>query len=118
MIRKRELENELCVLCDNKYKGAQIRSKAKWIVEGEKNTSYFLGLESKHQTSNVIKEVLRNDGECVKSDNEILGEMCLFYETLYSSNHVWTLLMAYVILEMMKKTCVIYFLPYKNVKML
>ena len=88
MIRKRELENELCILCDNKYKGAQIRSKAKWIVEGEKNTSYFLGLESKHQTSNVIKEVLSNDGKCVKSDDEILGEMCLFYETLYSSNHV------------------------------
>ena len=44
MIRKRELENELCILCDNKYKGAQIRSKAKWIVEGEKIQHIFLAL--------------------------------------------------------------------------
>ena len=40
MIRKRELENELCTLCDNEYKGVQIRLKAKWIAEGEQITSY------------------------------------------------------------------------------
>ena len=40
MTRKRSLENELNTLCNNKYKGAKIRSKARWVEEGEKNTGY------------------------------------------------------------------------------
>lgn len=49
MIRKKELENELHALYEIKSKGAQIRSRAKWIDEGEKNSSYFLRLENRHQ---------------------------------------------------------------------
>ena len=54
MNRKRELEDRLSELYDKKCKGAQIRSRSKWINEGEKNTSYFLNLEKRHQSSNVI----------------------------------------------------------------
>ena len=57
-----------------KTKGAQIRSKAKWVNEGEKNTKFFLGLEKSHQTFNVIKELKTSDGKIAKSENEILGE--------------------------------------------
>lgn len=45
MNRKRELETQLSYLIDKKANGAQIRSRAKWIQEGEKNTNFFLGLE-------------------------------------------------------------------------
>ena len=31
MNKKRELKSELSELCDNKFKGAQIRSRAQWI---------------------------------------------------------------------------------------
>ena len=88
MTRKRSLENELNTLCNNKYKGAQIRSKARWEEEGEKNTGYFLSLEAKHQTANVIREVVCDDGKRVNTDNEVLGEMCNFYKKLYSSNSI------------------------------
>jgi hypothetical protein len=54
MLRKTELETQLDELYKNMAKGAQIRSKARWINEGEKNTSYFLRLENKHQAQ-VIK---------------------------------------------------------------
>ena len=37
----KELEAELDDIHDKRTKGAQIRSKAKWIEDGEKNTSYF-----------------------------------------------------------------------------
>ena len=50
----KELEAELDDIHDKRTKGAQIRSKAKWIKDGEKNTSYFLRLEKQHQSSNVI----------------------------------------------------------------
>ena len=51
------LYTNLNELYDKKIKGAQIRSKAKWIESGEKNTKYFLNLEKQNQTSNVIKEL-------------------------------------------------------------
>ena len=51
MNRKRDLESQLSNLYDKKTKGAQIRSRAKWVQEGEKNKNFFLGLEKK--TSNT-----------------------------------------------------------------
>ena len=39
--KKAPLESELDSLYDNKAKGAQIRSKIKWIGKKEKNTKYF-----------------------------------------------------------------------------
>ena len=75
-------------LCDNKSKGAQIRSRAQWIEKCERNTSYFLSLEAKHQSSNIIKELVNEDGVSFKSDNKILGEMCNFYEKLYTSRNI------------------------------
>lgn len=36
MNRKRELENQLNNLYDKKAQGAQIRSSAKWVSDGEK----------------------------------------------------------------------------------
>ena len=61
--RKQYLENQLGELYNVKTKGAQIRSKAKWVNEGEKNTKFFLGLEKSHQTFNVIKELKTSDGK-------------------------------------------------------
>ena len=37
-------EIKLEQLYDTKAKGAQIRSRVKWVEEGEKNTKFFLGL--------------------------------------------------------------------------
>lgn len=84
MNRKRELENQLNNLYDKKAQGAQIRSRAKWVSDGEKNTKYFLSLEKKHQTLNVIHEVL-GENNFLTEDDDILGEMCDIYENLYSS---------------------------------
>lgn len=49
MNKKRDLESQLNILYDKKATGAQIRSRAKWINEGEKNTKFFLGLEKNIQ---------------------------------------------------------------------
>lgn len=87
MIRKKELENELEALYKIKSEGAQIRSRAKWIDEGEKNSSYFLRLENKHQSKNVINKV-SNAGSTFVKTNDILNELCKFYENLYSSKDI------------------------------
>ena len=41
MLRKRDLEKELSDLCDEKFKGVHIRSRARWIEKGEKKFKIF-----------------------------------------------------------------------------
>ena len=81
-------ENELDELYNSKAKGSQVRSRAKWINDGEKNTKFFLGLEKSHQTSNVIDELKIDNGNTLKTDNEILCQMCSYYEKLYQSKSI------------------------------
>lgn len=87
MIRKKDLENQLDNLYEIKAKGAQIRSRARWLDEGEKNTAYFLRLENKHQSHNVINRVKIND-ELFCKTGDILNQLCKFYENLYSSQGI------------------------------
>ena len=49
-IKKKEVEQ----MYVSKAYGAQIRARAKWVEEGEKNTNFFLSLENKRQTGNRI----------------------------------------------------------------
>ena len=42
-----DLEHKISKIYENKAKGAQVRSREKWVELGEKNNSYFLGLEKK-----------------------------------------------------------------------
>ena len=88
MNRKRFLEAELDNLCNKKAKGAQIRSRYKWVTDGEKNTKYFLGLEAKQQSSNVIREIKSDGNDSITSQSDIMGEMCSFYEKLYTSKNI------------------------------
>ena len=41
-------QNNLDKLIENNAKGATIRSRARWMEYGEKNTKYFLGLEKRN----------------------------------------------------------------------
>ena len=87
MNRKREIERELDKLIDYKIKGAQIRSKAKYIVDGEKNTNFFLSLEKKHQVNNTIREIKTGQGR-VCENGDILNAMCDFYSNLYETKNI------------------------------
>ena len=52
-----ELENEISKIYEQKAKGAQIRSREKWFELGEKNNSYFLGLEKQRQVRKSINKL-------------------------------------------------------------
>jgi len=83
--QKEVLEREMSFYLANKAKGAQIRSKAQWIEEGEKSTAYFLRLEKHHQVTNMIKTLYNNEGELVHGSENTLSIMKAFYEDLYRS---------------------------------
>nr|CAB3264534.1 pol-like protein [Phallusia mammillata] len=63
-------------------KGAMIRSRARWVENGERNSKYFLNLEKRHSAKKSI-EKLNIDGVTNTDQNTILNELVLFYEQLY-----------------------------------
>lgn len=67
----------------NRFKGQCIRSRAKWIEEGEKPSKYFINLESRNYTCKIIPMVEREDGSHTTSEVEILNGTKTFYEKLY-----------------------------------
>jgi len=67
-----------------------IRSKAKWVEEGEKPTNCFLNLENRNFVSKckLVLKVKKDNGVHVIRSNqeEILDEIKQFYEKLYCNN--------------------------------
>ena len=80
-----QLKREINEFYEYKSKGYQIRSRAKWVEQGEQSTSYFLRLEKKHQVYNQIDTLMSDNGQMARTNEEILKEAVSFYTKLYSS---------------------------------
>ena len=61
-----------------------IRSKARWLKEGEIPTDYFINLENRHFTNKLIPKFINeeNSNEITNQKN-ILIELENYYKTLY-----------------------------------
>ena len=80
------LQSSLDNIYISKAKGAYIRSRAKWIEEGERSSAYFCRLEKSRQERNTIKALLIDNQEC--TDPKLISkEIFQFYSTLYSSSY-------------------------------
>ena len=87
-----DIQNEIDIIekeLENIYitgtKGAQIRSRVKWIEEGEKNTKFFLGLEKSRQIKKNILALRNDENTVVTNQSEILKMEKIYYENLYKS---------------------------------
>lgn len=65
-------------------KGAQTRSRVRWIEEGELNTKYFLGLEKCNAGSRVMSSLKNHEGEIFTNKDDIMKIQVDFYKDLYS----------------------------------
>ena len=81
---KQAIKKELDSLYFSSAKGAQVRSRAYYVEEGEKSTKYFLGLEKKRQKCNTIN-VLKCKDKTLTTDEGILKAAADFYDELYRS---------------------------------
>ena len=79
------LQENLQQLLAEKNMGAQIRSKAKYVEEGEKSTPYFLNLEKARQQKNVINELTTEYGTTINKKDDILENIENFYKELYTT---------------------------------
>ena len=78
--------NELKIQLKYQADGSHNQARAKWIEEGEKTTSYFLGLEKRRQQDYVIEKV-EIDGKFTENESETLGEIHSFYTNLYTTRN-------------------------------
>jgi hypothetical protein len=68
---------------ENKMKGVLLRSKARWIAEGEKITKYFCSLEKRHYVNKRMVTLQNKDGKILKENDEIRSEVFDFFNKLY-----------------------------------
>ena len=80
------LKKDLFNILNKQAIGAQIRSRARYVEEGEKSTQHFLGLEKYRQSNNKITK-LKSNGKTITNSNDILFECCDFYKKLYKSTN-------------------------------
>ena len=66
-------------------KGAIIRSRASWYEKGEKNTKYFLSLESHKKAKSCVRKVFTKNGTLSSDPKIIMNELEDFYTGLYDS---------------------------------
>ena len=84
-----ELKQKLCHIYEHKGKGAIVRSKARWIEQGEKPTKYFFNLEKRNFNYKTVQAVKRSDGNTATNKEDILEEIEIFYKNLYTSSVVF-----------------------------
>jgi len=82
-----DLKKEFEELYDEKAKGAILRSRTKWIAQGERNTKYFYGLEKRNSTHQSIVQLQTEDNDLIESTKDILDEIHKFFSKLYSSSY-------------------------------
>jgi exonuclease III len=83
-IIKLKVELELNALA--KAQGAQIRSRIKFIEEGEKNNAYFLNLEKSKAATNTITHLQTEDGNVITDQTSVLNEQVKYYTRLYKKD--------------------------------
>ena len=83
-----DLEGSLKALMTEEYVGAKIRSRAKWLEEGEAPTRFFLKLASQRFEKSFVSSVLNSDGVEVSTLPEIMKVHEDFYSSLFAEESV------------------------------
>ena len=55
------VEQKLELITTGKAKGAQIRSRIKWIEAGERNTAFLLNLEKSNFKKTIMSRIVNDD---------------------------------------------------------
>ena len=80
----RDLECSLSSLAMQEAEGAKIRSRVKWIEEGEKPTRYFFCREQQRAAKNTFDSLLNSHGLETSAQDEMEAILVDFYKVLYS----------------------------------
>lgn len=83
-----QLEVFLRQLFNKHLEGSKIRSRVKWLEEGETPSSFFLRLENERHAKAFVSSVFDSSGNEVSSLPEIINAHAAFYTELFSSENI------------------------------
>ena len=66
-------------------KGAQVRSRIRWVEEGETSSAYFFRLEKKNAADRWISALREDDGSIISSPHDLCCSFASFYTSLFSA---------------------------------
>ena len=75
-------KQELITLREKKMEAVLLRSRARWVAEGEKITKYFCGLEKRNYVCKQMIRLTLNNGEEIYETKEIIKEVKMFYKSV------------------------------------
>ena len=78
--KKDELEN----LRKTQMEGLKVRTRAAWLMDGEKPSRYLASLETKAYVDKTIRKLVCEDGSILTDQKIILEEVRDFYADLFS----------------------------------
>lgn len=86
------------------FQGAAVRSRARWLQDGERPTKLFCSLERQRQRANMISSLRHPDDQrlCTNS-RDLCDAAAAFYERLYSPAHASDPLATALLLQHMPK---------------
>ena len=73
---------------EKRMEGVLLRSRARWIAEGEKASNYFCNLEKRHYVSKNMPKLIDQHENTVTNQNDIVKEVQNFYSSLYRDQEV------------------------------
>lgn len=77
--------SELAALDSRAAKGAQVRSRVRWVEEGESSTAYFFRLEKKRSADRWISALRDSDGSIISSPEDLCRCLSSFYSALFTA---------------------------------
>ena len=84
----KEKNKELMALREKRIEGVILRSRAKWVADGEKVSKYFCSLEKRNYVCKRMTKLVNKHGLTVDEPNEIRNEVKSFYENLYEARNL------------------------------
>lgn len=82
----KSIKRELGEIAQSKASAAVFRTKAKWVLQGEKPNAYFLGLEKRLSKNNAVTSLIDSDGHTITNNKEILKLERDYFANIYSED--------------------------------
>ena len=83
LARREQVKMELELHQHHAARAAQVRSRVRWIEEGEKNTRYFLGLEKARANEKIMDSVKDVNGNIVTGQENVSRVQTDYFKSLY-----------------------------------
>ena len=81
-------KEQLKKIREKRMEGVLLRSRARWIAEGEKVSNYFCNLEKRHFVSKNMSRLIDRHENVLTNQKDIIHEVQSFYKSLYEKSDV------------------------------